>query len=177
MSFQNDDSGIEFDDNGAPILDHRIRERLRTQERQLKEAEAKIAEAELRGVYAELQIPNEGSGKFFRENYRGPTDLASVRAAASDARVLPEQQVQQPQDPQQPPQNQQPSERELELQRELEAIRVANGGTSTLGQQPESSLSEMVAKLRAAKTTEEYDAILGSDEMQRLGNQQITSLN
>ena len=173
MSDQNDD-GITYDDEGAPVLDPRIRERLRNQERQLKEANDKIAAAELRGVYAELQIPNEGSGKFFRDNYRGPTDLESVRAAASGASVLPTQQVQQQQDQQQ---QQQPSERELELQRELEAIRVANGGTSTQGQAPESSLSEMVAKLRAAKTTEEDDAILESDEMQRLGNQQISSLN
>lgn len=165
--------GVVYDDDGNPVLNPKIREQMRRQERELKEANAKLRDADLRVVYAELGVSTEGPGKFFRDNYSGPTDKESVKTAALEAGAIA------PAAPSSTPPPAATAQRELELQAELDALRGISGATSTTGTETGTSMNEMLAKLReAAKKSDpaEFDALLESEEMQRLGSQPISFL-
>ena len=149
--------------NGDPgnVLDPRIREQLRSQEQQIKDANARIRASDLRAIYAEIGIPDSGAGKLFRDTYPGEATVEAVRAAAEgygDA-VLPKAV-----DPRQD---------------ELEALRrMNNAGDPTQSPEAQDILDQILARLAATQKPggggiEEFDRIMASPEVQALRTQPV----
>jgi hypothetical protein len=151
---------LVFDENGDKVLNPRIREQMRSQEKQNKELQARLREAELRGIYAELGIPNTGLAKLFRDGYQGEATLEAVKSAASQYDgLLPA--------PTSPVDD--------DVQAQLEALRRVNSANdSTNTKDAMTVLDEVKAKLKGAKTPEEFDDILASADVQSLRNQPIS---
>jgi len=151
---------LVFDENGDKVLNPRIREQLHKQERQNKELVGQLRMAELKAIYAELGIPSTGLAKLFRDGYTGEPTLEAVKSAASQYDgLLPTA----------------TSEVTDDVQAQLEALRrvnSANDPTST--KDATTVLEEVKAKLKAAKTPEEFDDILASADVQSLRNQSIS---
>lgn len=165
-----DEPEVQLDAAGNAVLNPKIREQMRKQAKENEDLRKQVAELALGGVYSDLAIPTTGAGKFFRDHYDGPTDRASVEAAAKEAGVIGEPSGQQRNEPT----AEERAARAEVLERELKTLRSIQSGTSTLGDgETGNSLAEWEAKLRAAKTTTEFDAIVESDEYQRLKSQQI----
>jgi hypothetical protein len=156
------------DEQGNPVLDKNIREHMRKLERENAEVKAKAQAAELKSVYLELGIPNEGAAKLFRDTYSGEPTVEAVRAAASqygDA-VL---------------KTSAPSAADLERQANLDALSRINSSTDAGGDRDAQDILETtLQKLRAAVAKggdlgkAEYDEIMASPEVQALRNQPIS---
>ncbi len=152
---------LVFDSNGDAVLNPRIREQLRSQEKELGQMKKQLRDSELKAVFAELRIPNEKAGKLFRDTYAGEVTLEAVRRAAEDYDVLPKGDETQSLDPQR--------------QAELDALRRVNNATETnTSSDATEVMQDVLAKLRSAKSTEEFDAIMSSPEVRALGSQPIS---
>lgn len=152
-----DNEEVTLDNDGNAVLNPRIREQLRNQEKQLAEAQKQLRNSELRAIYAELGIANTGTSKLFRDTYSGDVSLEAVRNAASEYDVLPKSSV------------------DAGQQGELEALRRVNGATdSTTSTDAQTTLNDILAKLKKAKNTDEFDEIMGSPEVQALRHQPIS---
>ena len=153
-------------ENEGEPLDPRIREQLRTQERELKEAKSQIRTSELRAIYSELGIPDAGAGKLFRDTYPGEATVDAVRTAAGgygDA-VLP------------------PVINDTR-QDDLDALRrIQNASDPTGSPEAQDILAATLAKLHAAVNDRskdpsdqlaEFDRIMDSAEVQALRHQPV----
>lgn len=150
-----DTEEVTLNDDGTPVLNPRIREQLRNQEKQLAEANKRLRDAELRVIYAELGIGTSGAAKLFRDTYSGDATVEAVRNSAAEYDVLPKQV-------------------DNAHQGELDALRRINGATDpTTSTDAQDVLNEVLAKLRKAKNVEEFDEIMGSPEVQALRHQPI----
>ncbi len=159
MSNLNPDE-LVFDENGDTVLNPKIREQMRNQEKQNKELVAQLRSAELRGIYAELGIPSTGLAKLFRDGYTGEATLEAVKLAASQYDGLLPSATSQVTD---------------DVQAQLEALRRVNSSNDpTSTKDATTVLEEVKAKLKAAKTPEEFDDILASADVQALRNQSIS---
>ena len=150
---------LTYDSDGNAVLNPRIREQMRNQERENAALKKQLRDSELRGVFAELRIPTTGAGKLFRDTYQGEPTLEAVKQAATEYDVLPKGEVVVDQ----------------AKQAELEALRRVNGAVDPTDTKDASEiLQDVLAKLRAARSTEEFDAIMASAEVQSLGSQPIS---
>lgn len=151
---------VEFDSEGNAVLNPRIREQLRNQERENAALKKQLRDTELKAIYAELRIPNEKAGKLFRDTYSGDVTLEAVRSAAAEYDVLPGA-----------PDPVVDSRRNAEL----DALRRVNGATdANETKDAQEVLQEVLAKLKAAKSVEEFDAIMASGEVQSLAHSPIS---
>lgn len=155
---------VGYDSEGNPVLNPRIREQLRTQEKQLTEMKKQLRDSELKAVFAELGLPTTGAAKLFRDTYSGEPTLEAVRTAASEYDVLPK-----------PASGQPTAEEDRQRQAELDALRRVNGATDPTNSQDATDVMQSVIKrLKAAKSVEEFDEIMASPEVRSLATQPIT---
>jgi curved DNA-binding protein CbpA len=148
---------VTLNDDGTPVLNPRIREQLRNQEKQLAEANKRLRDSELRAIFAEVGIGTTGAAKLFRDTYSGEATPEAVRNSAAEYDVLPTN-----------------SSVDPGRQSELDALRRINGATDPAASSDATDvLNDTLAKLRKAKTVEEFDEIMGSPEVQALRHQPI----
>ena len=154
---------LTYDSDGNAVLNPRIREQLRSQEKQLAEMKKQVRTSELNAIYSELGIPNSGLAKLFRDGYQGDVSLDAVRNAASEYDGLI------------PSANSTQTSQEPDRQAELDAIRRVNGATDPTNS-PEAAevLQDALKRLKAAKNLEEFDDIMSSPEIQALRSQPIS---
>ena len=161
----NDDTQDEltYDSDGNAVLNPRIREQLRSQEKQLAEMKKQVRDSELKAVFTELGIPSTGLAKLFRDGYQGEATLDAVRSAASEYDgLIPK------------PASEQTSQ-EPDRQAELDALRRVNGATDPTNTTDASDvLKDVLKRLKAAKDTDEFDDIMASPEVQALRSQPIS---
>ncbi len=167
-----DENGDQGSQNGQ-VLDKRIREQMRRQEREVAQLREENARLRLSTVMDELGIPTSGPGKFFRDNYRGESTREAIQAAATEAQVIgaPGAQSSAPSGTAPTGNNQDEVAR---LEAELARLRNGSQSVSDSGADQEVSLQEAIRLLQSAKSPEEFDDILGSDRIQRLKNQPIS---
>lgn len=152
-----------FDENGEKILNPKIREQLRNQEKELVAMKKQVREAELKSIFAELGIPSTGLAKLFRDGYQGDATLEAVRSAASQYEGLI------------PATTPAANELDSERQAELDALRRVNGaGDSTNTKDVQEVLQDVLKRLKSAKNVEEFDDIMASPEVQSLRGQPIS---
>jgi hypothetical protein len=136
-----------------PVLDENIRKQLRAAEKTKREYEA--LKAELEAQRREVQftragIPESGIGNLFRKAYDGPADAESIRKAAEEYGILP-QQVQD------------------SSNTELEALRRASGATiGSVGATPDAAM-DFATALSSAESPEDVMKIVSGDLGKRLG--------
>lgn len=149
---------LVFDENGDKILNPRIREQLRSQEKKIKEQEGQIRSAQLSAIYSELGIPSSGLAKLFRDGYQGAATLDAVKTEASNYEgLLPA-----------------PASLSDDAQAQLEALRRVNAANDPTNTKDATDVLEAIkAKLHAAKSPEEIDDILNSAEARALATQPI----
>lgn len=151
---------LVFDENGDKILNPRIREQLHKQEKQNKELLSQLRTAQLQAIYAELGIPSTGLAKLFRDGYQGEATLEAVKSAASQYDGLL-------------PTDQSPLGDDVQAQLEaLRRVNSANDSTNTTDAM--AVLDAVKAKLKAATTSEEFDDIMASADVQSLRNQSVS---
>ncbi|NNN07813.1 MAG: hypothetical protein HKL85_01300 [Acidimicrobiaceae bacterium] len=152
-----------FDENGEKVLNPKIREQLRNQEKELVAMKKQVREAELKSIFAELGIPSTGLAKLFRDGYQGDATLEAVRSAASQYEGLI------------PATTPAANELDSERQAELDALRRVNGaGDSTNTKDVQEVLQDVLKRLKSAKNVEEFDDIMASPEVQSLRGQPIS---
>ena len=158
MSDVNPDE-LVFDENGDKVLNPKIREQMRSQEKQNKELVAQLRLAKLDAIYAELGISSTGLAKLFRDGYQGEPTLEAVKSSASQYEGLL------------------PATTPVgdDVQAQLEALRRVNSANDPTNTKDATTvLEEVKAKLKAAKSPEEFDDILASADVQSLRNQSIS---
>lgn len=154
------------DEAGNPVLDKNIREHIRNTERELKESRERAKAAELKAVYLELGVGDDGVSKLFKDTYSGESTVEAVRTAASqygDAILKTSQ----------------PSTEELERLAALEAQRRINGATDNNGGNRDANdiLTATLVRLQEASQKGDlvaFDAIMASPEVQALRGQPIS---
>lgn len=160
-----DNTNEVLDSEGNPVLDPKIRDHMRAQEKENAALKKQLQTFAVGNACDELGIPKTGAGKLFRDTYSGDATLEAVKTAASGYEgIIPGAQKS-------------PEELALEakMQADLEALRRVNNSSDQSSTKDASEvLDEVLAKLKATKNVEEFDAIMASPEVQALRNQPIT---
>jgi len=155
-----ENEGISYDAAGNAVLDPNIRKHMRELEEQNKALQAQVRQSNLSAICDQLKIPSDGVGKLFRDTYTGEVNFESVKAAADSYGLTAL-----------PPPGNEGDDVDLEAQRRINAATDPNQSKDA-----SDLMAEMTAKLKLAKTLEEYEAIENSPEYQALRNVKISTL-
>lgn len=154
-----ENEGISYDADGKPVLDPNIRKHIRTVEDENKALKAQVRESNLSAICDQLKIPNEKIGKLFRDTYTGEVNFEAIKAAADSYGLTA------------PPEGNEGDALDLDAMRRINSATDPNQSKDS-----QDLLTEMLGKMQAAKTLQEYEAIENSPEYQALRNVKISTL-
>lgn len=148
------------DDDLDQVLDPNIREELkraRKREQEFQELQERLNATERASALDKAGLPETGAGKFFRDHYDGPLDVASIKAAAEEAGIVAAAAA--------------PPARDPAIEAELETQRLLAGGIRGQGDGEVDPVETYEAELKAARR--EFNAHPGDPVAQLKASERV----